>query len=440
MKRIVSILAWLGVIVPLNAGAVGFTGLGVLTTDSGATDVSTNGVVVGWSDGTAFRWTPAGGMVGLGATATQYEKPIVSGNGQVVAGKHWVSDEERMFRWTAAGGIVDISPAGEDCSRPSSISADGSLVTGLGANPSPFNHHCRWSATAGYSHIAGLPEVGQNTNRAMINLAGTAVVATSHVNPEPTGMFWTLLASFQLCDPDVEGFGCIGTALNQAANVVVGVANSLAFRWTVAGGRLDLGDLPGGPSQSWATALDGSGARVVGWGSTTAGHEAMLWDAIHDMRRVVDVLANYGVTLPAGWTLREVTAISSNGRFLVGTGDHLGHTEAWRADLSTLPWLVWHLKWRVQHLPKWQISTAHKVQLAQWLGAAQVMAVLAGKGPVKFQAPAQQAVRKLLLAVDAKIVDGQWVTGKSAPLLHALAGDALLWVPCAKQEWNVAQR
>lgn len=440
MKRIVGILAWLSLIVPLNASAVGFTGLGVLTTDSGATDVSANGVVVGWSDGAAFRWTPADGMVSLGATATQYEKPIVSGNGKVVAGLHWVSDEQRMFRWTATGGVADISPAGEDCSRPSSISADGSAVTGLGSNVSPFDHHCRWSATAGYSHIGGLPEVGQNTSRAMINLDGTAVVATSHVNPDPTGMFWTLLASFSLCDPDIEGFGCFGTALNQAANVVVGVANSHGFRWTVAGGREDLGDLPGGPSQSLAAALDAGGIRVVGWGSTGAGHEAMQWDATHGMRRVIDVLATYGVTLPVGWTLREVTAISSNGRFLVGTGDHLGHTEAWRADLSTLPWLVWHLKGLVVQLPKWQISTAHRQQLLKWLGAAQAVALLAENGPVKVKAPALQTVRKLLLAVDAKIVNSKWVTGKSAPLLHALVGDALLWTPSGKQGCSLALR
>ncbi len=31
----------------------------------------------------------------------------------------------------------------------------------------------------------------------------------------------------------------------------------------------------------------------------------MLWDAAHGMRRLVDILAIYGVTVPPDWTLRQ---------------------------------------------------------------------------------------------------------------------------------------
>lgn len=414
-----------------SAGATSFAGLGVLTTDSGASDVSVTGVVVGWSGTVAFRWTPASGMVGLGAAGAD-NRPIVSGNGLVVAGSRVVGGTNRMFRWTEATGAVSISPAGEECFRPSSIDFKGDAVTALGSSPAPYHHHCRWTALDGFTWIEGLPEVGQNHARRMINLAGTAVVGVNHVQAEPVGFLWTTEVSYLLCAPVGEGIGCVATAENQAADVVVGTAGTHGFRWTAAGGRVDLGDLAGGEDSSAAADLDETGLRVVGWGSTAVGREATIWDAAHGNRRVLDLLALYDVVPPSGWRLRETTAISADGRYLAGFGDHDGATEAWRVELAALPEIVLRLRNTVQSLSIAQTAANHRAQLSKWLHAAHVAALLAER-PSGFQKAAQKSLRQLLIRLAAKLAPaktGGWIADDEvAATLQSLVQDALLWTP-----------
>lgn len=116
--------------------------LGYLTNGaySAAQGVSADGsVVVGYSmsdpGDQAFRWTPAGGMVGLGdlSGGSFFSDAYgVSADGQVVVGQSASLSGSQAFRWTAAGGMVGLGyiPGGNNVSIALASSADGSLIVG----------------------------------------------------------------------------------------------------------------------------------------------------------------------------------------------------------------------------------------------------------------------------------------------------------------------
>ena len=137
-------------------------------------------------------------------------------------------------------------------------------------------------------------------------------------------------------------FGSFATAVSADGSVIVGggdydlsSANSQAFRWTSGGGMVGLGDLPGGNFNSYAAGVSGDGSAVVGWGTTATGHEAFLWMQSLGMVNLKSYLIARGVAGATGWTLEGATAISTDGRTIVGTGfSPQGRAEAW---IATIP-------------------------------------------------------------------------------------------------------
>jgi probable HAF family extracellular repeat protein len=145
-----------------------FRGLGVLPGDdsfSWAYGVSGDGTVVVGGSGAvqgrqeAFRWTAAGGMVGLGAlplgTNGFYSRAYgVSGDGTVVVGESNSAQGHEAFRWTAAGGMVSLGTLPNDRtvrrSTAYGVSGDGTVV--VGESDSARQHSgepFRWTAAGG---------------------------------------------------------------------------------------------------------------------------------------------------------------------------------------------------------------------------------------------------------------------------------------------------
>jgi probable HAF family extracellular repeat protein len=147
----------------------GITGVGDLpggVFSSEANDVSADGsVAVGRSEGAsgteAFRWTEVGGMVGLGTLPGGFDSVAlgVSKDGSVVVG--WSSSasgsEAEAFRWTSAGGMVGLGdlPGGDFISRANAVSADGSVVVGMGTTGSEGDPGDPTIATGGGGIVAG---------------------------------------------------------------------------------------------------------------------------------------------------------------------------------------------------------------------------------------------------------------------------------------------
>jgi probable HAF family extracellular repeat protein len=131
--------------------------------------------------------------------------------------------------------------------------------------------------------------------------------------------------------------GCCSYAYAVSADgsVVVGGAYNAAgqyraFRWTVDGGMQDLGTLGGRESEASGVSADGS--VVVGSARNAAGQwRAVRWTALGG---VEDLNTTYASLLTNGSLLRLTTAISPDGRYIVGWGYNAakGRIEAFLLD------------------------------------------------------------------------------------------------------------
>jgi probable HAF family extracellular repeat protein len=105
----------------------------------------------------AFRWTSAGGMVGLGdlpGGASRSQANAVSADGSVIVGRGTSDSGIEAFRWTSALGMVGLGdlPGGIFGSEALAVSADGSIVVGKGdsTESKPFI----WDATNGMRNLS----------------------------------------------------------------------------------------------------------------------------------------------------------------------------------------------------------------------------------------------------------------------------------------------
>ncbi len=117
------------------------------------------------------------------------------------------------------------------------------------------------------------------------------------------------------------GVSSFDAAGGQTANLVV-VGNSQgplgreAFRWTMTGGMVGLGDLGGSFFFSNGAAVNADGGFVVGSASSDSGVLAYRWRAGTGMESLGD--------LPGGPTRSEAAAISADGQVVVGSSRSAG--------------------------------------------------------------------------------------------------------------------
>ena len=96
-----------------------------------------------------------------------------------------------------------------------------------------------------------------------------------------------------------------------------------------------LGDLAGGSFSSAANGVSSDGSVVVGRGESASG-EAFRWTQAGGMVNLKDFLITNGVSGLTGWRLNQATAISADGMTIVGYGTNpSGFIEAWRAVISS---------------------------------------------------------------------------------------------------------
>ncbi|MFO0945293.1 MAG: PEP-CTERM sorting domain-containing protein [Planctomycetota bacterium] len=322
-----------------------FTPLGNVAAGSFASrpiDVSADGtVVVGYKTsfaGTdAFRWTAESGMVGLGILpGVNFSRANgVSADGAVVVGYNSYSTDSAAFRWTADGGMVELGdlPGGSNTSRANGVSADGKVVVGIGTSSSG-QQAFRWTAGGGMIGLGDLPGGGFSSFARDVSADGKVVVGYSESSLGTEAFRWT-------AGGGMVGLGYLPGSTNYSAAtdasadgaVVVGYSGSEGFRWTAENGMVGLGDFS-------ASGISANGRYMAGTSSTNLGNEAFFWSENLGSVRLMDLLVDNGVTNLAGWTLREATAISEDGRTIVGWGvNPLGRNEAFVAvvpEASTL--------------------------------------------------------------------------------------------------------
>jgi len=170
----------------------GMAGLGFLPGGirSRAQGVNADGtVVVGFSsaggNNEAFRWTQAFGMAGLGflpggnfseATAVNAGGTVETDGTVVVgsSGNSFFGSIGQAFRWTEAGGMVGLGVlSGGTLSVAGAVNADGTVVVGSGDAPGVNSRAFRWTATDGMQSVQSLL-----TDRGVATTGWTLVTAT----------------------------------------------------------------------------------------------------------------------------------------------------------------------------------------------------------------------------------------------------------------------
>jgi len=156
-----------------------------------------------FSGESAFRWTSAGGMQDLGTLAgalSSYGNGI-SGDGSVVVGFSGQSfnSARRAFRWTNTGGMQGLGflPGGSTSSADA-VNGDGSIVVGNGDNSVGAVHALLWTPALGavdfntYLPTVGVDLTGWTLQYASsVSADGSAITGTGLFNGQTRAFFVT---------------------------------------------------------------------------------------------------------------------------------------------------------------------------------------------------------------------------------------------------------
>jgi len=225
----------------------------------------------------AVRWSGPGTAQNLGFLPT-YDRSVgsaVSGDGSIVVGRAYSSTQARSqaFRWTAGTGMVGLGFAGptHNESLALDVSSNGSTIVGYSrdfvtGDALPF----AWSDTAGMQVLANLPG-RQSASAVSVNANGSIIVGTS------------------------DGLGVIWNA---------GVPTSLG--------------LAPGYIRSSAFSVSDDGSVVLGSVSNVSNGTVAVWTPTTGFVPFADYLALHGITIPDGYSIREVTDMSDDGRTFCG--------------------------------------------------------------------------------------------------------------------------
>ncbi len=327
-------------------------------------------VVVGASDAAnangawqAYRWTRGGGTQALGnlpgASGYSFANGVSRDGATIVGTSQNSAGNFEGFRWTAGNGMQGAGvPPGYTNSRVYSISDAGVFVgdTNTSASRRAFVHT---SAAAVFTEAERAYDISSNgaivTGNVYESLQSTLTQAYR---------FTVANGAFEVLDP-TNVSRSHGLAVSDDGGVIVGwqqtrdVFGSLnprqAYRWTPSGVEL-LGYYSGlAAGTTEARGVSGDGAHIVGLATgvnpTTSQFEsnAIVWDAAGGMRTIADELAPHVGSALNGWKLAEATAISSDGRTVVGNGRlNGGESTPWLAYLpGPLHWNTGSGDWGV---------------------------------------------------------------------------------------------
>jgi uncharacterized membrane protein len=320
-------------------------------------------VAVGWSSGAngdeAVRWSQDTGLIGLGGPSSR--AGAVSPNGRIIAG----SIDEPSYeggragaRWTDGAPYELLEGPRIPGNGPVSMMfVDGTAVRDdghvygtciqYGAYGEPLA--CAFAAIGSVEtfllgHVYAADAAG--------NFAGTRQAerhapyqSTATYNgaalPYPDGVVCSQMTGG--CLAEARDFASGGPLIVGTAHVPASAADpatliDTAFTFNGQEGvAASLPDLPGGAQASGAYAVSANGRVIAGFASDSAGQQAVVWLA-RTPSLLADLLRDAGGTLPAGFQLLDVRAISADGRTFAGNGTNAdGAPEAFRVVLPRAP-------------------------------------------------------------------------------------------------------
>lgn len=318
---------------------VGIQGLGHLpggSSYSSAYAVSGDGsTIVGRSSSAngyeAFRWTAAGGMIGLGIASgsTSSVGTSVSSDGAVIVGynSNDGGSVQQAFRWTASGGMTTLGsyPGPSTSSDARAISGDGTTVVG-GNQSAAGTEAYSWNATGGFTPLGDLSGGTMLGKGYAVNADGSVVAGYGSTGSGGQAFRWTAATGMVALSGLTFAAGITpdgSMVVGQSLNPSNGYARP-AY-WTAAGGTTVL-PLFNAASLGSVNAVSSDGSILVGGMDS----KAVFWAHGGNAIPLFDFLSGQSIDLAAsGWTrLDTITGISLNGTVLVGTGIRNGSLEA----------------------------------------------------------------------------------------------------------------
>lgn len=234
----------------------------------------------------AQRLTWLGSLGGHDSRNRVSEGYAVSDDGSVVVGMGWESSNrwEHPFIWTRAHGIRDIITPPFFRGEALGVSADGEVVVGWINDPSWDTHAFLHTATGGITLLGSLG--GRDSAAFAVSDSGMTVVGEADTVNATHAFRWMGVVGMQ----DLHQFGPTPNFVRSSAKGVAAAGRRVvgeahlpswqrrAFLWNEIAGMQNMGTLPG-YAESWANDISADGGTVVG--------------AVYDIGRAIANLPDY---------------------------------------------------------------------------------------------------------------------------------------------------
>lgn len=260
------------------------------------------------------------------------------------------------YRWSVAGGIQGLGDlnGGQFNSFATKVSADGSVVTGLGEPGGNNSAAFRWTQATGITRLNTPP--GMLGGGIGYAVSGDGAIITGSSGNK--ACFWNIGAGQAIPPVNAASSFSEARAISNDGNIIAGAEgsafdNARAFMWTAHGGTVLLPDVPNGTGNTIATGISGDGHVILGAsrsGSSASpivwrdgislalapglpgtaadstfdgsiivgggfGSSGFIWDATRGYRNINQaMLGDYGLVVEFG----SVAGISDDGRVIAG--------------------------------------------------------------------------------------------------------------------------
>ena len=331
-----------------SAPAQTFTGLGVAYTY--VTGMSADGsIVVGvWgSEGPAWRWTAATGVVDIGSVsqtvAVSRDGRTIIGTAKGADGIAYAATWQNGKQWVTLPPPANARVLDGTSTVGYGVSADGSVIVGLAyLNPTRVEGF-RYDANSGTVPLGTL--TGGRSRASVVSGDGNVAAGWDDLTGRGTGKgFWYGTIWWEGFERLMHPFNGIGQVegINDVGSVLVGIGHPMAWRHAYkftswdghvedlgalkrdqSGGGIGIGDGPVDPTledTSVATGVSDDATVVVGLSGYQPPTDAFIWTPDTKMVKLSDYLTSKSITGHQQWTLVTAYSVSPDGKIIAGTG------------------------------------------------------------------------------------------------------------------------